>query len=101
MDNYNDLLEASDIEKIKVRVRGIKGIQEVEFVSATRLDKNTLPKGYHAYETRHADNDWATPISIAKEGDKVLVNYCGTIITKKKLSINQETTLTFLGYIED
>ena len=37
MDNYNDLVAASDIERIEVRVRGIKGIQEVEFVFRNQI----------------------------------------------------------------
>ena len=100
MDNYKDLLESSFIEKIEIRINGINGVHEVEFAPVVTIDKDTLPEGLHLYETRHSDGDWTRPTSIAKEGSRIRVNYCGTIITKEKFDIKEETSLAFLGYLE-
>ena len=53
-----------------------------EFIDL-RIDPKTIPKGKHWYHCRHDDNgDWCTPVSIEM---KVLVNFCGTLITNGKL----------------
>lgn len=101
-DKYNKLKESGFIEKIEIRVRGQKGVKEVEWAEGIRIAPDTLPNGKHAYTTRHADNgDWCTPIEIAPECDMIRVNFCGTIISDEPIEIEEETRMMFLGKIED
>lgn len=67
----------------KVEVLGKEGLY-----SSLRVDKDTIPNGWHFYEVRHDDNDWCEPIEIALG---VLVNHFGTLITKEPLPLEQST----------
>lgn len=99
MDNYNDLKGVESIEDIEICISGINGVHEVEWIGDTRVDVSTLPKGYHAYETRHGGSvDWCTPQTILPEGKRALCNYCGTIITNRVFPINDETRMMFISY---
>ena len=101
-DKYQMLKDSGFIEKIEVRIRGNKGVKEVEWCEGVRIAPDTLPAGKHSYETRHGDNgDWCTPVSIMPAGCVIKVNYCGTIISDEDLSIEEETALMFIGKIEE
>jgi hypothetical protein len=54
--------------------------------SELRIERNTVPKGLHMYEVRHADEDWFMPRQIAR---RVLVNFYGTLITAKPLALGE------------
>ena len=44
-----------------------------------RIDKDSVPEGLYAYDTRHGDDgDWCTPVTI--EAGTVVVNFCGVFI---------------------
>ena len=46
-----------------------------------RLDRATIPEGLHAYDIRHADEDWMDAAGIKPF---VMVNHMGTIVTKEE-----------------
>ena len=48
-----------------------------------RLDRDTIPKGKFAYDCRHGDDDWDSPITIEKRG--VRVNFAGVFVTDKEI----------------
>ena len=50
-----------------------------------RVDRNTIPEGYYAYDVRGTDDDGGgTPASIENH---VFVNFYGTLITREPLNI--------------
>lgn len=46
-----------------------------------RLDKNTLPEGYYAYDIR--GNDYGEPLPYSSLERSVVVNFEGTFVTQK------------------
>lgn len=98
---YKTVKKSGDIEKIEIRIRGQRGVREVEWADGIRIAPDSLPSGKHAYTTRHSDNDWCTPVAIAPECDMIRVNFCGTIISDEPIEIEEETKMMFLGKIED
>lgn len=59
--------------------------QEVLFTGA-RVDRNTLPKGIHAYDLRHGDDD-GIPCTLERS---VVVNHFGTVLTNRPFSLSRE-----------
>ena len=57
------------------------------FFTNLRVDRDTLPKGWFAYDIRHGDDDEFCAIE-----EKVLVNFAGTFMTQKPV-IMTETVL--------
>lgn len=55
-----------------------------------RIEKSTVPQGLYMYQVRHADEDWSKPAEIK---NFILVNFFGTLITKKPLLTEEETFL--------
>lgn len=49
-----------------------------------RLDKDTLPEGYYAYDIR--GNDYGEPFGALEKS--VVVNFEGTFVTKQKVDFN-------------
>lgn len=49
-----------------------------------RIDKESIPKGFHAYETRHWDEDWGLMCQI---GPWICVNFFGTVISNEPIPI--------------
>ena len=72
-------LNAKDVKWQSVEVLGKPGLF-VDF----RIDRNTIPEGYHFYEVRHDDNSWGDPVEIALG---ILVNFLGTLIMKEPLDL--------------
>ena len=53
-----------------------------------RLDRKTIPEGFHVYECRHGDDgDWFTPVTIETG---VIVNFAGTFLTKTPIQFLNE-----------
>jgi hypothetical protein len=96
--NYKHLVKKS-LSKIDFRFRWKKEHHEVEFFDWIRVNPDTIPKGKHMYHTRHRDNDWSSPVTIAPEGKSILVNFCGTIVTDKKFDIKEETKIIDVGWL--
>ena len=51
-----------------------------------RLDKDTLPEGYYAYDIR--GNDYGEPLPFWTLEKSVVVNFEGTFVTKQKVDFN-------------
>ena len=63
---------------------------EYALIYEGRLDKSTVPDGFHAYDLRHKDNDWGAPATIEKS---VVVNFFGSIILNHPLEIPESGLL--------
>lgn len=49
-----------------------------------RVDINTVPEGWYAYDIRHGDN-----VYFASLEPHVIVNHAGTFLTTKEVRLNQ------------
>ena len=49
-----------------------------------RIARDTVPKGYYAYDVRHDDDCQGDPVQIARS---ILVNHWGTLITRDKINL--------------
>lgn len=49
-----------------------------------RVDKDSVPKGFYMYETRHWDEDWGLMCQI---GPWICVNFFGTVISNEPIPI--------------
>ena len=47
-----------------------------------RIDRNTVPNGYHLYEVRHDDDNGGNEIEIARS---IIVNHWGSLITQNEI----------------
>ena len=66
-----------------------------EFIDL-RIDPATIPKDKYVYHCRHDDDgDWCTPVTIEK---RVIVNFCGTLITETEINFNEETYIPIEDY---
>lgn len=70
---------AKEIAWEKVEVLGQEGL----FIDL-RVDRKTIPEGWHVYEVRHSDNDWGEPVEICLG---VLVNFYGTLLVKEPIEL--------------
>ena len=68
------------------------------FFVNVRVDRNTLPKGWHAYDLR--DSEDGVNVSELKAG-YIVVNHFGTFCTRKALPINNGESLYYYGDDED
>ena len=91
-EGYEDTLE--------IRLKYQRNFHMVEYFDGVRLNDETIPEGKYAYQTRHSDTDWATPVSIVPLGKKVLVNFCGTIVSDQPLNVRgDEDKLTYVSWL--
>lgn len=91
-EGYEDTLE--------IRLKYQRDFHMVEYFDGVRLNDETIPEGKYAYQTRHSDTDWATPVSIVPLGKKVLVNFCGTIVSDHPLNVRgDEDRLTYVSWL--
>jgi len=52
-----------------------------------RLDRNTVPSGYHAYDVRHDDMCRGDAVQLQKF---IMVNHWGTLITRDKVKLHKD-----------
>ena len=52
--------------------------------TSIRIDRNTVPEGYHLYEIRHDDEGRGDAVQIAKG---ILVNHWGSVITQEEIKL--------------
>lgn len=57
----------------------------VEVHEGVRIGTKDMTPGLHYYQCRHAEMDWAFPVTIEKY---VMVNFWGTIATKEPVALN-------------
>jgi len=87
-ENYEKVCRGGD--PITLEIEGI-GEVEGKWFDGTRINPTTIPSGKYAYQTRHGEDDWSAPISIAPTRNDIRVNFCGTFVTDKALPIEEET----------
>lgn len=56
-----------------------------------RIDRATVPNGYHLYEVRHDDDCQGDAVQIARS---IIVNHWGSIITREEIELGTDG---FLG----
>jgi len=52
-----------------------------------RIDRNTVPSGYNAYDVRHDDNCRGNAVELERF---VLANHWGTLITNEEISLRHD-----------
>lgn len=67
------------------RVCGVESL-----FTSMRLDRKTIPIGYHCYEVRYDDDGKGDPIQLA---NYILVNHYGTILTSEAIDFHGEKYL--------
>ena len=90
--------DASDVIYGEVSLLGIPAL-----LPDWRVERSTVPVGFHLYELRHADEDWGDPCQLARG---ILVDFYGTILTLQPLALPACGYLNFdsstdWGYIDD
>lgn len=97
---YKEMLAEDYGCKLEIRIKRQKEHHEVEYFDGVRIDPESLPEGKHLYHTRHSDTDISQPVTIAREGKVILVNFCGSIVTDKPLEVKEdEVKLMFVSWI--
>lgn len=97
MYKYNDLKNQNYVDNLEICLN--EEYYEVEFFDGVRLDPESIPEGKHTYHTRHADDDMSQPVTIAPEGEMILINFCGTIVVDKKFDIKEETEIQDVNWL--
>jgi hypothetical protein len=59
--------------------------------TSLRIDRNTVPHGYHVYEVRHDDNHQGDAVQIARG---IMVNHWGSLITREEIKLPDD------GYLD-
>ena len=66
-----------------------------------RVERSTVPAGFHLYELRHTDEDWGDPCQLARS---ILVNFYGSILSMQPFQLPEHGYLDFdskdLIYVE-
>lgn len=97
---YDEMLAEDYGCKLEIRIKRQKEYHEVEYFDGVRIDPKSLPEGKHLYHTRHSDTDISQPVTIAREGNVIVVNFCGSIVTDKPLEVKgDEVKLMSVGWI--
>jgi hypothetical protein len=52
-----------------------------------RIDRNTIPQGYHLYEVRHDDDCQGDAVQIARN---IYVNHWGSLITRDEIEFGTD-----------
>lgn len=97
-NNSTDYLKREH-DFLEIRMKRKKEVHLVEYFDGIRIDPSTVPEGKHLYHTRHSDTDITSPVSIVPEGQAVIVNFCGSVVTDKPLEVKQETKLMYVSWI--
>ena len=98
--DYKQKKETGYEDTLEIRLKYQRDFHVVEFFDGVRLNDETIPEGKYAYQTRHSDTDWARPVTIVPLGKKVLVNFCGTIVSDQPLNVRgDEDKLTYVSWL--
>lgn len=73
---------AKEINWEKVLVCG-----EEAFFADERVDRSSVPDGYHMYEVRHDADCQGDPVQISRF---IWVNFCGTILVKEPFAMDPD-----------
>lgn len=82
----------------------LNGVKYNGFVSDIRINRDTVPSDWYAYDIRHSDDDWGQPIQI--RNGYIMVNHYGTFYTQTKLPLDDgksvyDDEFTLVEYEED
>ena len=72
---YNALKE--DFEEVTI-------LDKPALFTDLRIDRSTVPRGYHLYEVRHDDDCQGDPVQLARN---ILVNLWGSLITQDEIKL--------------
>lgn len=86
---------------VYLRLKNERKYYRCEYFDGMRIINNSINKEKYRYETRHSDSDISQPITIAPQGQLVIVNFCGTIITDIPINIDQEKRIMEFLYSGD
>jgi len=81
MARYNAMKES--FEEVEV-------FEKPALFTPIRIDRSTVPSGYHLYEVRHDDDGQGDAVEIARN---IFVNHWGSIITKDEIELSPEGNL--------
>ena len=70
-----------------VTYEGIELFGKPAILTDWRIDRNTVPKGFYAYDIRHDDDTWRYPVQMA---DNILVNFYGTVSVNEKVKLSKD-----------
>lgn len=70
-----------------------------EFFDGMRIEPQTIPSGKSWYQTRHDDDgNWSDPVTIVR--GRIIVNFCGTLISDADIDLRKETEIVNVNYDE-
>ena len=78
MAKYNALTE--DFEEVTV-------LEKPALFTPARIDRSTVPHGYHLYEVRHDDDCRGDAVQIARN---IYVNHWGSLITRDEIELGAD-----------
>ena len=101
IEDYKKLKdEGTLVNTLEIRLKYQRKVHTVEYFDGIRIQDETVPEGKYANQTRHSDTDWSQPVTIAPLGKKILVNFCGTIVSDQPLNVRgDEDRLTYVSWI--
>ena len=82
MARYNAMKE--DFEEVTI-------LNKPALFTSIRIDRSTIPRGYHLYEVRHDDDCQGDAVQIARG---IMVNHWGTLITREEIKLPSD------GYLD-
>ena len=86
VDKMSKLLNAMEEDFTEVTI-----LEKPALFTDMRIDRNTVPKGYYAYDVRHDDECQGEAVQLARS---ILVNHWGALITQEKIKLPRD------GYLD-
>ncbi len=83
---------------VYIRLKYEKKYYRCEYYDGMRILYDSIPQGKFRYETRHSDYDICFPVAIVPEGEVVIVNFCGTIVSDIPIQIAEEKKIMEIWY---
>lgn len=94
LNNY----DPAQAEKMTVTLSDGREISG-EFFDGMRIDPDTIPSEKTWYQTRHDDDgNWSDPVTIVR--GRILVNFCGTLVSDADIDLKDETEIVNVNYDE-
>ena len=59
-------------------------LEKPALFTSIRIDRGTVPQGYHLYEVRHDDDCQGDAVQIARG---IMVNHWGSLITREEIAL--------------
>jgi hypothetical protein len=81
------LMEGADMARFNAMEEDFEEVTILDkpaLFTPIRIDRNSVPRGYHMYEVRHDDDCSGIACQIARN---IVVNHWGTLITRDKIKM--------------